>query len=336
MTDVLVYSFNAVAPIIGLILVGYVSRQIGLLDTHTLKVINRFNFRVCFFAMMFVNLYQMDGFGALSLSLAGTAMAALVLITVLDFFLSRWVTPRPDRRGPLLQCGFRSNYAIIGLVLAEALAGQQGREVATLFQLPSVIYFNIVSVLSLSLYSDRPAQGRWKGIARNLATNPLILGLLAGAGAVLIRSLLPTGPDGSPVFLLTRNLPWVWQLIKYLSQLTTPLALIVLGGQLVFQEAKEMRRELAAGVFMRLVLAPAVGLSVTFLGARMGWYVLDTASLAALVAVFGSPVAVASAVMAGEMGADDKFAGQLVVWTSVLGMVSLFVIVFILRLMGAV
>ena len=70
MTDVLVYSFNAVAPIIGLILVGYVSRQIGLLDTHTLKVINRFNFRVCFFAMMFVNLYQMDGFGALSLSLA--------------------------------------------------------------------------------------------------------------------------------------------------------------------------------------------------------------------------------------------------------------------------
>jgi len=86
----------------------------------------------------------------------------------------------------------------------------------------------------------------------------------------------------------------------------------------------------------RLVLAPAVGLSVTFLGARMGWYVLDTASLAALVAVFGSPVAVASAVMAGEMGADDKFAGQLVVWTSVLGMVSLFVIVFILRLMGAV
>lgn len=336
MTDVFVYSFNAVAPIIGLILVGYIARRAGLLDVHTLKVINRFNFRVCFFAMMFVNLYQMDGFGALSGALAGTAMGGLVLITVLDFFLSRLVTSRPDRRGPLLQCGFRSNYAIIGLVLAEALAGQQGRELATLFQLPSVIYFNVVSVLCLSLYSDRPSQGRWKGIAKSVATNPLILGILAGAGAVLIRSLLPVGMDGLPVFSLSRDLPWVWQLVRYLSQMATPLALIVLGGQLVFQEAKEMRRELAAGVLMRLVLAPAVGLSVTFLGAHMGWYVLDTAAIAALVAVYGSPVAVASAVMAAEMGADDKFAGQLVVWTSVLGMVSLFVIVFLLRMLGAI
>ena len=336
MTDVFVYSFSAVAPIIGLILVGYAARRAGLLDAHTLKVINRFNFRVCFFAMMFVNLYQMDGFGALSGGLAGTAMGGLVLITVLDFFLSRLVTPRPDRRGPLLQCGFRSNYAIIGLVLAEALAGQRGRELATLFQLPSVIYFNVVSVLCLSLYSDRPAQGRWRGIARSVVTNPLILGILAGSGAVLIRSLLPVGADGAPVFSLSRDLPWLWQLVRYLSQTATPLALIVLGGQLVFQEAKEMRRELAAGVLMRLVLAPAVGLSVAFLGAHMGWYVLDTAAIATLVAVYGSPVAVASAVMAGEMGADDKFAGQLVVWTSVLGMVSLFVIVFLLRMMGAI
>lgn len=97
MTDIFVYSFNAVAPIIGLILVGYVARRAGLLDAHTLKVINRFNFRVCFFAMMFVNLYQMEGFGALSGALAGTAMGGLLLVTLLDFFLSRLVTP--DRIG---------------------------------------------------------------------------------------------------------------------------------------------------------------------------------------------------------------------------------------------
>lgn len=85
-----------------------------------------------------------------------------------------------------------------------------------------MIYFNVVSVLCLSLYSDRPAKGRWKGIVKSVATNPLILGILTGAGAVLIRSLLPVGPDGLPVFSLARDLPWVWQLIKYLSQMATP------------------------------------------------------------------------------------------------------------------
>lgn len=334
MPDAFAYSFNAVAPIVGLILVGYAARRTGLLDEHTLKVINRFNFRVCFFSMMFVNLYKMDGFGSLSGGLTLTVLGILVLLTLLGFGLTQLATSRRDRKGTLVQAMFRSNYTIIGLVLAESLAGQAGLEAATLFQLPTVLYFNVVSVFFLTLYSDRPSEGQWKGILKSIATNPLVLGILAGSGSVLLRSVLPAGPDGLPVFSLARDLPWVYDVAAYLSRIATPLALVVLGGQLVFREAGEMKRELTAGVLMKLVLNPAAGLTLAFLGARMGFYEMTPAVVATLVPAFGSPCAVASAVMAGEMGADDKFAGQLVVWTSVLGMVSLFVIVFILRGLG--
>ena len=50
--------------------------------------------------------------------------------------------------------------------------------------------------------------------------------------------------------------------------------------------------------------------------------------------VSASPVAVSSAVMVQELGGDDQLAGQLVVWTSVLSLFSIFAIVYLLRAAG--
>ena len=55
----------------------------------------------------------------------------------------------------------------------------------------------------------------------------------------------------------------------------------------------------------------------------------------AMVAVCASPVAVSSAVMTQEIGGDDQLASQIVVWSSVLSMVSIFLIVYALRTLGA-
>lgn len=56
----------------------------------------------------------------------------------------------------------------------------------------------------------------------------------------------------------------------------------------------------------------------------------------ALVAMFGSPVAVSSAIMAGSMGNDEQLAAQLVVWTSLLSIVTIFVTVCLLMWMGLI
>ena len=51
--------------------------------------------------------------------------------------------------------------------------------------------------------------------------------------------------------------------------------------------------------------------------------------------MFGTPVAVSSAIMAESIGDnDEQLAGQLVVWTSVASVFSLFAMVFALMSMG--
>jgi predicted permease len=50
--------------------------------------------------------------------------------------------------------------------------------------------------------------------------------------------------------------------------------------------------------------------------------------------MFGSPVAVSSAIMAGSMKNDEQLATQLVVWTSLLSIVTIFATVCLLMGMG--
>ena len=54
-----------------------------------------------------------------------------------------------------------------------------------------------------------------------------------------------------------------------------------------------------------------------------------------LIALFGTPVAVSSAIMAAEMSNDEQLAAQLVVWTSLGSIITVFTTVFALTALGS-
>lgn len=362
MLAVLQYSFNAVMPIILLILLGVFARRKGFLEPPMLRKINKFNFRFNFFAMMFMNLYEVESIRQMPVRMGVFMIASHCLLVLLGIILSGFLTGERFRRGVLVQALFRSNYAIIGIPVTVALVGDIGGQIASFLQLPVVLFYNMVSVLLLSYYSDYEAQYRQYGegplaesnqsreeqkkamaqksgvdfgkILKGLVTNPLIQGLLTGMVVLLIREVIPRGVDGELVFSMRNDLPWLYSSLQSLARMATPLALIVLGGQLEMKEIKGYRKELIAGVLMRLVGAPAVGFSLLYVAVRLGLLVVGRPEIAVVVAIFGSPLAVSSIVMANEMGGDGHLDGQIVVWSSIFGMLSLFVLISILRSRG--
>ena len=169
---------------------------------------------------------------------------------------------------------------------------------------------------------------------KGIAANPLIQGLMLGFAALIIRQLLPHRADGEIVFSLQRDLSWLYSAILSLSRTATPIALIVLGGQLELQEIEDYKKELVSGVLVRLVGAPLLGFAMLFTAVRLGLLVITPVETAVFVAVYASPQAVSSIVMSTEMGGDGHLAGQIVVWSSILGMFSLFLVVFLLRMRG--
>lgn len=335
MFAVLRFSFNAVAPILLLILVGWFGRRMGLVDTAALKKINRLNFRFGFCALMFVNLYSLDASGSIPWDLVIFILFSLVVLTAVGWAAAKAVTRKRERIPVLMQAAFRSNYAIIGLVLTEAVAGQAGLEIATIIQLPTVLYFNLVSTVILSFYGGT-GKIRWKKLLGELAMNPLVQGILAGGLVLWARQWIPLDADGERVFSIARDVPWLYTTLSYLSRMSTPLAIIVLGGQLEPKEVSGFRRELITGVALRLVLAPAFGFSLAALAGRLGLVALDAGRYAMMIAAYGSPMAVSSVVMSAEMGADDRLCGQIVVWSCILSLPSMFILTSILRALGLV
>lgn len=332
MFDIFMYAINAVMPIIMLIVLGYILKQIGFLDANFVKRGNKLVFRVGLPALLFYTIYNVEDLGAFNWSTVWFSIGAVLLIFVLGLIVVRLFVKDRKRKGVVLQCIFRSNYAIIGIPLAEALGGPEGIALVAVLSAFVVPLFNVLAVIALSLFTNEGGKIDIKSVLKKIVTNPLILGTVAGLVALLIRSLLPVGADGLPVFYIYRDLKFVYKAVENLSKLATPLALIVLGGQFVFSAAGKMLKEIIIGVSWRTLLSPAVGIGLALLLTHLGVVNFGPAEFTVFVALFGTPVAVSSAVMAGEMGCDDQLAGQYVVWTSVCSMFTIFAIVFVLRL----
>ncbi|MDY4969115.1 MAG: AEC family transporter [Lachnospiraceae bacterium] len=330
----LYFAFNAVFPILALILLGYCARQKGMLTQEFIKPANRFNFRFGLSCLMFTNIYKLEGIGEIPLNIVFFVLFTVMVLTAAGFLIAHTCTGLRARRGVLIQAAFRSNFAIIGLPVATALAGSAGSALASALQAPTVIYYNFAAILCLTLYSDVKGAFSLKRVLRSIASNPLIFGLVTGLISLAVRAILPCNADGSPVFSLERDLSWLYTTISYLARMATPLALIVLGTQFNFTAVRGMKKELIAGVTARLIGAPVIGFALAFAAASMGIITLDATTIAVLIALFGSPMAVASVVMASEMNADDILAGQLVVWTTLLSMASVFVQIVIFRTAG--
>ncbi|MGM9677464.1 MAG: AEC family transporter, partial [Butyricicoccus sp.] len=171
-------------------------------------------------------------------------------------------------------------------------------------------------------------------ILRNIVKNPLIQGLSAGVLVLVLREFIPCHPDGSLVFSISGTLPWLYTTLQYLARIATPVSLMMLGGQFSFSAVHGIRKELTAGVLMRLVLAPVLGFGMAFAAAHFGLLELSPISIGVMIAAYGSPIAIASSVMAQEMHADDVLAGQIVVWTSLLSMITIFVMTVLFRSVG--
>ena len=329
---ILVTAVNAVVPVVLLILLGYLLKQKKFISKEFVKIGNKLVFNVCLPCMLFINVYSIESFRSIEWSIVIYGIIMLVAIFLLGLITAIAVTKVPERRGVILQCSFRSNIAIIGLSLAAALGGDKAVAVASIVSSFTVPVVNILAVIALSMFKeDGQNKTSIKSVLLGIAKNPLIIAVAIGMVFLGIREL-QWALFGKVVFSFSRDLKFLYTSVNNLKSVATPFALLVLGGQFEFSAVKGLMKEIATGTVWRIVLAPLLGLGVAvLLSGRMGWGVNE---FPGLVALFGSPVAVSSAVMAGAMGSDEQLAAQLVVWTSIFSIVTIFTEVCILMGVG--
>lgn len=337
MLQILFTALNAVLPIVLLSVLGYCLKRIGFLTEQFAKTGSKLVFRVGLSCSLFINVYNIKDFSAVPWDVVLYSLVAICLLFVLGLVSALVTTPIPARRAVILHGVFRSNFAIIGLSLAASIGGDEAMSVASVVSAFAIPLYNVLGVIALTMFTGggekRYSIGKF---LLDVVKNPMILGAICGGVCIMLRSLQVLA-FGKTVFTLQEHLPFLYDTVSKLKTMTTPLALLVLGAQFEFSAVKGLFKEILVGTVWRLVLAPLLGIGLAvFLSSRTALLSCDATSYPALIALFGSPVAVSTAVIASEMGGDEQLATQLVVWTSLGSVLTIYITVCIMMATGLI
>ena len=104
----LLFALNATMPIVLTIALGYFIKRVGLMTVSVAHAVNKIVFMVLLPAMLFLNIYNIEDLGSLSLSyvwyvLIITVLLFLVFIPVVNVFFTQ-----RNQRGVILQSIFKN------------------------------------------------------------------------------------------------------------------------------------------------------------------------------------------------------------------------------------
>ena len=304
----LLISLEIVLPLFLLMALGYVIKLTGMMNETSVKQVNKVIFKIFLPLLVFCNIYNTELAESFNSQLLLYAVAGVLIQFVLSLCLAILLEKDNSRRGVMLQGMFRSNFVLFGIPISTALFGDTAAGLASILIAVIIPMYNVLAVISLEMFNGkRPNVGK---ILLGIVTNPLIIGSVLGVLFVLFQIPIPTP---------------IYDTITDISSIATPLAFIILGASFSFGDVGKYIKEVLLVLGAKLLVFPALFLGIALL---LGF---RDAPLAVLLTVFGAPIAVSSFTMAQQMGGDDKLAGQLVVFSSIFSIGTMFLLIFLLK-----
>ena len=307
----LILSIAVVLPLFITMTLGYFFKSIKLLDEHTVKQMNNLVFKTFLPILLFYNVYKTD----LSMGFRPKLMAFAVLSIISIFLVLCIIIPKIEndnkRIGVLIQAIFRSNFILFGLPVTISLLGEQNVGIPTLIISIVIPTFNFLSVIALEMHQD--GKINYKNIIKGIIKNPLIIASLIGVFMLITGIKFPQFLDKT---------------LLDLSKVATPLALIILGASFKFSAVSGRLKQIIIGVIGKLIIVPCIFIPISIL---VGFRDIE---LATLLIMFSAPVAINSFTMADQIGADSELAGQIVVFSSIFAVFTIFFWIFIVKNLG--
>lgn len=298
----LMVCLNAILPLLCIMLLGYCARRMGMLGDNEVIKMNSIGFFFFMPCLLFDSVYSADLSGAVDIKLLVFAAAAIVLVFLVSLAVAVRKVEGGKKQSVVVMGIFRSNCALVGLHLVKSLMPGMDISAAAILVVVVATVNNLLGVVCMSIFSDKkhsPLHVLW-----DIIKNPLMLGCIIGVIFALFGWHLPK---------------FMESLVSDISAMSSPLLLFLLGAFFKFEGIGKFGKELVMICVGRLIIVPAVFLTMAWLLGFRG------VGFAALLGCFAAPAAVTSFTMSQQMGADAELAGDAVVFTSVLCPISIFI-----------
>ena len=310
-----IYSINVTMPIFLVMVIGYILKQIGMLNDNFVTVANKFNFKVTLPFMLFKDIAGVDIKAVFDIKY----VLFCAIVSTICFWVV-WGTAKllvRDKtiRGAFVQSSFRGSAAVMGLAFIQNIYGSSA--MGPLMIVSAVPLYNIFSVIVLTFEAndstgiDKKAKIRQAGI--NICKNPIILSILAGLIVGLLEIQFPT--------LVNKT-------VSNVAQMATPLALITIGAGFEGRKALAKIAPTMAASMIKLVLQPLVFLPVA------AWMGFSGEKMIAILIMLASPTTPSCYIMAKSMNNDEVLTASVIVTTTLMAAFTLTGWIFLLKTLG--
>lgn len=312
-----IFSINVTFPIFLVMVIGYILKQIGMLNDNFVTVANKFNFKVTLPFMLFrdissVNIREVfDVKYVLFCAIVSTVCFWLIWGGVKLFVKDKSI------RGAFVQASFRSSAAVMGLAFIQNMYGTSA--MGPLMIIGAVPLYNIFSVIVLTFEGehagDENGKEKIKEACMNIAKNPIILGILTGLIVALLGIDFPVLIDKT---------------VNNVAQMATPLALITIGAGFEGRKALAKIKPTIAASMIKLVIQPLIFLPVA------AWMGFTGEKMIAILIMLASPTTPSCYIMAKSMNNDGVLTASVIVTTTLLAAFTLTGWIFILKTVGLI
>lgn len=312
----LVFSLNATMPVFLLMVLGIILRRVGIVDATFASRLNTFVFCVALPVLLFRDISSVDlaqeWDARFVFDCALITLATIVFACAASVFVKGRAT-----RGEFIQGAYRSSVAILGVALMQSVYGSS--QAAAMMIIGVVPLYNAAAVAILAVCAEdsqakrKGARAMFLGIARDIVTNPIIVGIAAGLLWAVLRLPMPEAAGKA---------------VDAVAGLATPLGLVAMGAMADFRRMREEARSSLGASAIKLF-----GLCAAFLPVcvALGY---RGEELMALLFMLGSATTVSSFVMARNMGYEGVVSSAVVMITTLGSVFSLTAWIYLLRCLG--
>ncbi len=305
---------NAILPIFLLILIGFALKKYSSLDQPFWDGCEKITYYLLFPCLLLTKTATADLSQIDPVPLAYTVFSAFIVINLITFALKPTLSIENSRFSSLHQGAIRFN-TYIGLALVGNLLGENGLVIAVVVATLLIPIINVTVIFVLQIFNTPPEQNSNRlapfPIAKNILSNPLILGCLLGITINLL------------------NLPLPYTLLETLTILgktSLPLGLLCVGAALTFKELKGSITALSVSTTLKLAIYPIIAYGcATYFG-------LDNLSKQVVTLFCALPTATASYIMAKKLGGDAILMARIITIQTVLSLISLLFIIKLLNI----
>jgi hypothetical protein len=310
----LIFSLTLVAPVFLIVALGYFLKRIGVINENFVSVSSKIVFTISLPALIFIEVSSIHLEEILNVNLILFVYAGTLVTFAAVWITAGFFTRAGKDKASFIQGSFRGNFAIVGLAIIVNYYGIDNLGKASLVLAFTIPLYNILSVIALTV-PLKEKEHKYSNTFFEILKNPLIIAVFATIPFSYFGIIIPG-------FLKTS--------IGYLSALALPLALVGIGGFLSFSDITKESSLTVISTILKLLVFPAI---MTFAAYLLDFRGID---LGIIFILFACPTAIASFIMAEAMGANSRLAGNILLLTTLVSVITITLGLFILKENGLI